>query len=126
MKSLAPSSISAPFGNYSHGVQGGGLIATSGQLGLAGDGTIPPGVEAQAEICFANIRAILTDAGADFSHVLRFTAFVTRREDMAPYMAVRDRMVADLAVKPASTLLIVTGFTRPEFLVEIEALALRP
>ena len=126
MKSLAPSSISAPFGTYSHGVLAGGLIATSGQLGLAADGSVPAGVEAQAEICFANIRAILTEAGADFSHVLRFTAFVTRREDMAPYMAVRDRMVAGLAVKPASTLLIVTGFTRPEFLVEIEALALRP
>lgn len=126
MKSLAPPSISAPFGNYSHGVARGGLIATSGQLGLAADGSIPPGVEAQAEICFANLHAILAEGGADFSHVLRFTAFVTRREDMAAYMAVRDRWTEGLAVKPASTLLIVTGFTRPEFLVEIEALALLP
>ena len=39
-------------------------------------------------------------------------------------MAVRDALVRDFAVKPASTLLIVTGFTRPEFLVEVEALAL--
>lgn len=126
MKSLAPPGISAPFGNYSHGVGSGGLIATSGQLGLAADGSIPPGVTAQAEICFANLRAILAEGGADFSHVLRFTAFVTRREDMAAYMAVRDRWTEGLAVKPASTLLIVTGFTRPEFLVEIEALALLP
>ena len=77
-------------------------------------------------MCFENIGAILATAGADFSHVIRFTGYVTRREDFAPYMAVRDRLVSVLAVKPASTLLIVTGFTRPEFLVEVEALAVMP
>lgn len=123
MKALNPAAMPAPFGDYSHGVAGGGLVVTSGQLGLAADGRIPEGVTAQAELCFANIRAILAEAGADFGHVLRFTAFVTRREDMAAYMQVRDRHVAGLAVKPASTLLIVSGFTRPEFLVEVEALA---
>jgi enamine deaminase RidA (YjgF/YER057c/UK114 family) len=45
---------------------------------------------------------------------------------MASYREVRDRWVAGLSVKPASTLVIVSGFTRPEFLVEIEALAARP
>jgi len=121
---LAPASIAPPFGNYSHGIGTGQLVVTSGQLALAADGSIPEGVEAQAALCFANIDAILSEAGLDFSHVLRFTTYVTRREDMAPYMAVRDRVLADVAVKPASTLLIVSGFTRPEFLVEIEAIAL--
>ena len=74
----------------------------------------------------ANIRAILNEAGTDIENVLRFSAFVTRREHMAAYMQVRDRWVAGLAVKPASTLVIVSGFTRPEFLVEVEALALLP
>ena len=36
-------------------------------------------------------------------------------------MSVRDRMVGD--PPPASTLMIVSGFTRPEFLVEIEVVA---
>jgi len=126
MKSLVPDSMAAPFGDYSHGVAAGGMIVTSGQLGLSADGTVPDGVTAQAELCFANIHTILAEAGADLSHVLRFTAFVTRRDDMAPYMAVRDRWVRGLKVKPASTLLIVSGFTRPEFLVEIEAMALVP
>jgi enamine deaminase RidA (YjgF/YER057c/UK114 family) len=36
-------------------------------------------------------------------------------------MAVRDRHVGD--PPPASTLLIVSGFTRPEFVVEVEAIA---
>lgn len=126
MKSLAPAGMAAPFGNYSHGVAASRLIVTSGQLGLAADGTIPDGVRAQAELCFSNIAAILAEAGADFSHVLRFNAFVTQREHMAEYMAVRDRVVAGLAASPASTLVIVSGFTRPEFLVEVEATALLP
>ena len=126
MIALTPPTISLPFGNYSHGIAAGPLLVTSGQLALANDGTVPEGVTAQAALCFANIAAILAEDGLDFSNVLRFSAFVTKREDMAAYMAVRDHVCADLAVKPASTLMIVSGFTRPEFLVEIEALALRP
>ena len=125
MTPLSPGAIARPFGNYSHGIAAGPLIVTSGQLGLAGDGTIPGDVAGQAEICFAAIRAILAEAGADFAHVIRLNAYVTRREDMAPYMAVRDQMLAHLAAKPASTLMIVAGFTRTEFLVEIEATAWR-
>lgn len=120
-----PPTISPPFGNYSHGISAGPLIVTSGQLGLAADGSIPDSVTAQAEICFAAIGAILAGASADFSHVVRVNAYVTQRPHMADYMAVRDRVFAHLAVKPASTLMIVTGFTRPEFLVEIEATAWR-
>ncbi|WP_290690802.1 MULTISPECIES: RidA family protein [unclassified Haematobacter] len=121
---LMPKTIAAPFGAYSHGISCGELVVTSGQLAVAADGAVPEGVTAQAELCFENIRAILAEGGAGFGDILRLSAFVTRREDMAPYMAVRDRMFAGLAVKPASTLVIVSGFTRPEFLVEIEALAL--
>ncbi|WP_353475766.1 RidA family protein (plasmid) [Salipiger sp. H15] len=125
MKALAPQSIAAPFGHYSHGIAAGPVVVTSGQLALCPDGSIPEGVEAQADFVFAALRAILAEDGLDFSDVLRFSSFVTRREDMKGYMAARDRACAGLAVKPASTLMIVSGFTRPEFLVEIEALALR-
>ena len=126
MTPLNPNTIAAPFGNYSHGIAAGQVIVTSGQLGLGADGSIPVGVEAQAEICFENIRQILAEAGADFSQVVRFSAYVTKREDMPAYMRVRDRMTADLTVKPASPLMIVTGFTKPEFLVEVEATAVLP
>lgn len=121
---LVPAGIHPPFGRYSHGVvtpAGTRLLFCSGQLGVAADGTIPEGVAAQAEICFGNIRAILAEAGFTFAHVVRLNAFVTRREHMAGYMAVRDRYVSEPL--PASTLMIVSGFTRPEFLVEVEAVA---
>ncbi|MBN9026507.1 RidA family protein [Kaistia sp. MMO-174] len=121
---LSPKDIRPPFGRYSHGVgapAGSRFIYTSGQLGVRADDSVPDSVEEQAEICFENIRAILTAGGMELSDIVRLNAFVTRREDMRRYMNVRDRFVSEPL--PASTLYIVTGFTRPEFLVEIEAVA---
>ena len=53
-------------------------------------------------------------------------AFVTARDHMAGYMAARDAWLADVTRLPASTLVIVSGFTRPEFLVEVEVTAAAP
>jgi enamine deaminase RidA (YjgF/YER057c/UK114 family) len=121
---LAPQNIRRPFARYSHGVEvaaGARLVFCSGQLGVGQDDVIPTGVEAQAELCFENIGAILGEAGLGLSDIVRINAYVTAREHMAGYMAVRDRHVSD--PPPASTLMIVSGFTRPEFVVEVEAIA---
>lgn len=124
LRHLIPSGIRKPFARYSHAVEiksGARLLLCSGQLGIAEDDTIPEGTEAQAELCFKAIGLCLAQAQMDFCHIVRINAYVTDRAYMAPYMQVRDRYVA--SPPPASTLMIVTGFTRPEFKVEIEALA---
>ena len=129
MKELTPQDIAPPFARYAHGVDvpaGHRLIMTSGQLGLAADGTVPECVEAQAEICFANIEAILRAAGAGREAVVRINAYVTDRAYMAGYMAARDAWLASVTRLPASTLVIVSGFTRPEFRVEVEVTAAVP
>lgn len=129
MVPLAPAGIAPPFARYSHGVvvpASAHLIATSGQLGIAADGSVPDSAEAQARLCFDNLAAILAEAGADPTHVVRINAYVTDRVHMAGYMAARDAWLADVTVLPASTLMIVSGFTRPEFKVEIEVLAALP
>ncbi|MBT8458076.1 MAG: RidA family protein [Boseongicola sp.] len=129
MKELIPSSIAPPFARYAHGVEvpnGYSLVFTSGQLGLAIDGTVPVDEGEQADICFKNIDAILAEAGAGRSDVVRINAFVTNRAYMAGYMAARDRWLADVTRLPASTLMIVNGFTREEFRVEIEVVAAVP
>lgn len=126
MKMLSPTSIAAPFARYAHGVEvpaGARLVVTSGQLGLSADGAVPGGAAAQAALCFANCAAILAEAGMGPSDVIRINAFVTDRAHMAGYMAARDAWLAGVVRLPASTLVIVTGFTRPEFLVEVEITA---
>lgn len=124
LRHLLPAEIRAPFARYSHGVEvpaGSRLVLCSGQLGIAADDHVPEDTEGQARLCFANIAAILGEAGLGLSDIVRINAYVTGREHLAPYMKVRDELFGDPA--PASTLMIVSGFAREVFTVEIEAIA---
>jgi enamine deaminase RidA (YjgF/YER057c/UK114 family) len=127
MRALSPPSIKPPLARYSHGIAvpaGHRLVFTSGQLGVSADETIPADCEAQADLCFANIAAILAEDGMTLSDVIRLNAYVTDRAHMPGYMRSRDRQFP--GTPPASTLMIVQGFTRAEFLVEIEVIAAAP
>lgn len=118
--------MSAPLARYSHGIEvaaGARTTFVSGQLGILPDGTVPEGVEAQATACFENVGKILAEAGMSFADLVRINAYVTAREHLAGYMKVRDRYAG--TPPPASTLMIVSGFARPEFIVEVEVVAAR-
>ena len=122
-----PAAIRAPFARYSHGVEvptNARLMVCSGQLGITADDVIPEDAGAQAELCFDNIEKILGEAGMTLGNIVRINAYVTDRHYLKPYMAVRDGLFADPA--PASTLMIVSGFAREEFKVEIEVIAAAP
>lgn len=93
---------------------------------MAKDGSVPESAYDQAVLVFESLDAILTDGGLSRDHVFHLGAYVTAREHMAGYMKARDTWLADVPRLPASTLIIVSGFTRPEFLVEIEASAIGP
>ncbi|TIO47621.1 MAG: RidA family protein [Mesorhizobium sp.] len=124
LKYLNPQSIKPPFARYSHGVEipaGKRIVLCSGQLGIGPDDAVPEDAGAQTELCFKNIAAILSEAGLTLNDVVRINAFVTDRAHLQAYMDVRNRLFSDPA--PASTLMIVSGFARPEFKVEVEVLA---
>lgn len=121
---LKPKSIKPPLARYSHGVEvpaGKRLVLCAGQLGVGPDDLVPEDAVAQAELCFKNIAAILGEAGLGLKDIVRINAYVSDRAHLGAYMQVRDRLFDDPA--PASTLMIVSGFARPEFKVEIEAFA---
>lgn len=131
MKSLTPAALAPPFGRYAHATilpPGHRLLRTSGQLALATDGTTPESAEAQARLIFANLAHILEQGGMGPGDVTHLSAYVTDRAHMAPYMQARDAFLADVPPDhlPSSTLLIVSGFSRPEFKVEIELWAAAP
>lgn len=126
-RSLSPTGIHPPFAPYSHGIEvpaGSRLVFCSGQLGIGPDADVPADCAGQARLCFDSIKAILAEAEMDFSHVIKLNAFVTGREHLRPYMDVRNALFVE--PYPASTLMIVSGFARPEFVVEIEAIAAAP
>ena len=121
---LKPTRIHPPFAPYNHGIlvpEGQQLVFCSGQLGILPDKTVPPDCAGQARICFDSIAAILGEANMTLANIVRINAFVTGREHLAEYMAVRNALFSE--PYPASTLMIVSGFARPEFVVEIEAIA---
>jgi enamine deaminase RidA (YjgF/YER057c/UK114 family) len=123
-KYLTPPGVRAPFAAYSHAVEveaGSRLVFCSGQLGVSVEDHVPEGAGEQAELCFSAIETILASAGMTLGNVVRINAYVTAREHMRPYMDVRDRLFP--APSPASTLMIVSGFTREEFKVEVEVVA---
>ena len=122
---IKPKNIYKPFGNYSHGIlnKKTGLLLISGQLGIDVNGEIPKLFSKQAELCFSNVRAILQEANYSLFDVLKITTFVTNRKFFRDYMKVRDNVFREVSIKPASTLLIVSGFTKPSFSIEIEVIA---
>ncbi|GAA1010334.1 endoribonuclease L-PSP [Streptomyces sp. F-3] len=123
----APAGV-APATQYTHVVTGTGrLVAVSGQLPLDEDGGLVGEGDpaAQARQVFENLRRCLAAAGATFEHVVKLTYFVT---DMAHLPAIRAARAAHIPDDrlPASSAVQVAALVRPEFLMEIEALAVVP
>ncbi len=126
MRRLNPKAIHPPFANYAHGVEveaGARLVFCSGQLGIGHDGVVPEDVESQARLCFRAIVAVLAEASMSLGDLVRLNAYVASADYLGGYMKVRDEFVSN--PPPASTLIVVQGFARPEFKIEIEAVAAR-
>jgi 2-iminobutanoate/2-iminopropanoate deaminase len=126
MRRLNPNAIHPPFATYAHGVEipvGSRVVFCSGQLGIGRDGVVPEDVESQTRLCFRAIAAILDEASMTLQDLIRINAYVASAQYLGGYMKVRDEFVSN--PPPASTLMIVQGFARPEFKVEIEAVAAR-
>lgn len=119
-----PESISAPMNPYSHGAEveaGSRLVYLSGQVGSDQDGNIGADFESQIRMTYANIEAILGDAGMDLTNLVKVTTYLTDRVNLAPMREIRKQILGDH--KPAHTLLIVSGLAYEEFLIEVECVA---
>jgi enamine deaminase RidA (YjgF/YER057c/UK114 family) len=104
------------------------LVFIAGQVAVDRDGNLVGKGDAAAQTrqVFKNLGAILEGVGAGFSNVLEFTIYVVGREVVQPYMQARSEIFKDIYPNgdyPASTLLIISGLAREEFLIEIKAVA---
>lgn len=125
-RSINPSEVAKPQSNYAQGVvhkNAGERIVISGQLGVRPDGSLEKGFEAQAERAWSNILAILKSAGFETQHLVKVTTFVVEPGRTATARGVRDRMLGGHAC--ASTYLQIAGLAREDFLIEIEAEAVK-
>ena len=101
--------------------EGSRLLYISGEVGVLPDGTVPQGIEAQAEACWRNIIAILADAGMGIGGLVKITTYLVRPEDVAAAGAARAKHFGD--ARPGSAMIIVKALVMPEWLIEIEAVA---
>lgn len=126
MQFINPGTIPAPNGTYSHGVllhRPENLLFISGQVALDRAGDIPASFEAQAELVWNNVHAILKDAGMNVGNLVKIMSFLTRASDFSDFARIRARHLGNH--RPASTLLVVSALAHPKFLVEVEAVAVR-
>ena len=113
-----------PVSHYCHVVRAGSLIWVSGAVGVAADGTIPPGVVEQFDLALASIDACLREAGAGAEHVVKVNVYLTDVADRTLINPARQRYFGEH--RPASTLVGVAALVMPELKVEIEAQAVVP
>jgi 2-iminobutanoate/2-iminopropanoate deaminase len=121
-----PPTVAATVSRYSHGVEHGfhgRRLVISGQVGIRPDGTLADGLEAQLEVAWDNLIAVLRDAGMEIQDLVKTTIYVTVPGSVMASRAVRERKLEGHA--PASTYLEIAGLARPDFLAEIEGEAVK-
>lgn len=126
MRAINPDTVVKPASNYAQAVihaAGAERIVIAGQLGVQPDGTVMDGLEAQMEQAWLNVFGILEAGGFEKKHLVKATIFVTLPGQVAVYRAVRDRMLEGHLC--ANTYVEISALAAPQFLVEIEAEAVR-
>ncbi len=125
-QAILATGYSQPAAAYSQAIltEGRATLYISGQGPVDKDGHLvgKGDLAAQSRQCFENIKAHLAVAGADFSNVVKFTIFIA--DDMAnfaEFSSVRNEYIEPDF--PAASAIGVTSLVNPDWLVEIEAIA---
>ena len=116
--------VAARIGTYSDCIEASSnqrWLFTSGTPGMDAAGKLPDDITAQAELAWSHIVAMLERAGMSVGDLVKITQYLTRAEDIPAYAKVRARVLG--AARPASMMMVVAGLPRPDFLLEIEAVA---
>ncbi|HUY07227.1 MAG TPA: Rid family hydrolase [Acidimicrobiales bacterium] len=130
---LHPKRLSKPGGMFSPGVRierPGVTLYVAGQIAAAPDGsTVGEGdFAAQVRQVFLNIGVVLDEAGMDFGDIVKFTTYIVGAEHVPMFVETRGELFPELFGEgpyPANTLIVIDRLARPQFLVEIEAVAVR-
>lgn len=127
-----PSTIAKPLSTYSQmaEVTGGKTVYIAGQVAIDPAGNLVGGTDfrAQVEQVFKNIKAAVEAAGGDMSSVVKTNYYCAEAVDPSQFPAlreIRDKYI-NTAAPPTSTFVVVKRLARPEYLLEIEAVAVIP
>ena len=121
MKTIYTSNAPAAIGPYSQAVQAGNLLFASGQVPLSPQTgqVVGSSITEQAEQVMHNIGAILTEAGTDFTHVVKTTCFLADMNDFAAFNEIYGKYFTE---KPARSCVAVKTLPK-NVLAEVELIA---
>lgn len=130
LKRLNPASLPPTAGQSQVVISEAGRLAhISGQVALDGNGNLigAGDLGAQLKQVLTNLEGALHAAGATTEDVIKITVYVVGLDMSVHGVALGDEL-GDLSRfgHPAATLISVAGLARPDFLVEIEAIAALP
>ena len=110
---------------YAQGVEvtGGRTLYIAGQIAIDANGELvgPGDIRAQTRQVLASIQAIIEEAGGQMSDIVKLTTYLTDMADYAGFVEVRKEFLRPPF--PAATLVEVSALVRPEWLVEVDAIA---
>ena len=124
---LNPQSLHKPFSTYSHGIKVDGaqqIIFCAGQVSGDKDGNIigKDDFWVQGHQVMANLRDVLAEGGATFADIVKATIFVVGHEYAQPGRDLCGEYF-DKDNPPANTLVVCQALADPDFLVEVQAIA---
>ena len=128
-QAIATDKCAQPGGHFAQAIAveaSGRLVFISGMVAQRPDGTIAGvgDIEAQTRQVCENIKAAVEAAGGTLANVCRVDVYVRNMETLAPIHKVRREYLP--SPPPASTLVEVSKFTHPDYLIEMNAIAVVP
>ena len=124
-KIIQPKNLQDPRPRYSQAilVEGGKLLFIAGQTASNKEGNVVGvgDIEAQAKQVFENIKTIVEEAGGTLDDIVKTTVYITDSKYREGQRKVRSQYLTK--DPPTSTLIVVKGLAREEFLIEVESIA---
>jgi enamine deaminase RidA (YjgF/YER057c/UK114 family) len=116
--------MSRPTG-YSHVVKAGNTVYIAGQIAAAPDGSLVGKGDAEAQVrqVWRNIEAAVKSVGGSgLANVVKTTTYITSIRHAAAVRKVREELFRSIT-PPTSTLLVISELAGPDYMVEIEVIA---
>jgi enamine deaminase RidA (YjgF/YER057c/UK114 family) len=124
-KTIQPKTVNDPRPRYSQGIaaEGGKLLFVAGQTASDKDGNVvgKGEIKAHTKQVFANLKAVLEEAGGTLDDLVMTTTYIVDRDYREGYNEVRQGIYK--SDPPTSTLVIVKGLAHPDYLIEIAGIA---
>ncbi len=112
-----------PTVGYSHAAKAGNTLYIAGQVAQDVEGNVvgKGDLEAQVSQVFTNLKNVMEEAGGSLQNIVKMSTFLTHYNNIETYRSVRNQYFSEPF--PPNTLLIIESLALPDYMIEVEAIA---